>query len=315
MSDPATAEKARQALTRAKKGIVDRDRPDRPRRPGRRDHQGDGAPGAGQRRAQGQGLALPDQRDRDRGGDPAERHLRDRPDRRPRRGRRARGRRREHRAAWPTSPAPARRSRPSTGRWSTRPRSSPTEPSPRAPAPRPGRQVRPVDDIVLMGVAGAGKSTVMAELAGRLGWRTLEGDAIHPPANVAKMAAGRPLTDEDREPWLAAIAAWIGRAAAAGEPVDRDLLGPPAALSRRAPCRRRGRDLRPPRGAAGGPRDPDGRTGRPLHAARTCSPRSSSSSNRSPTSPASASMRPCRRPRSRTRSWSASGSHGPVDPS
>jgi carbohydrate kinase (thermoresistant glucokinase family) len=69
-----------------------------------------------------------------------------------------------------------------------------------------------------MGVAGAGKSTVMAELAGRLGWRTLEGDAIHPPANVAKMAAGRPLTDEDRMPWLAAIAAWIGRLAEAGEP-------------------------------------------------------------------------------------------------
>lgn len=69
-----------------------------------------------------------------------------------------------------------------------------------------------------MGVAGAGKSTVMAELAGRLGWRTLEGDALHPPGNVAKMAAGRPLTDEDREPWLAAVAAWIGRAAKAGEP-------------------------------------------------------------------------------------------------
>jgi gluconokinase len=69
-----------------------------------------------------------------------------------------------------------------------------------------------------MGVAGAGKTTIMAELAGRLGWRTLEGDAIHPPGNVAKMAAGRPLTDEDREPWLAAIAAWIGRVAEAGEP-------------------------------------------------------------------------------------------------
>jgi carbohydrate kinase (thermoresistant glucokinase family) len=69
-----------------------------------------------------------------------------------------------------------------------------------------------------MGVAGAGKSTVMAELASRLGWRTLEGDDLHPPGNVAKMAAGRPLTDEDREPWLAAIAAWIGRAAAAAAP-------------------------------------------------------------------------------------------------
>jgi carbohydrate kinase (thermoresistant glucokinase family) len=69
-----------------------------------------------------------------------------------------------------------------------------------------------------MGVAGAGKSTVMAELAGRLDWQTLEGDAIHTPGNVAKMAAGRPLTDEDRAPWLAAIAAWIGSGAEAGEP-------------------------------------------------------------------------------------------------
>jgi len=63
--------------------------------------------------------------------------------------------------------------------------------------------------IVLMGVAGAGKSTVMAALHERLGWPTLEGDALHPPANVAKMAAGVPLTDADRGPWLDAIARWI----------------------------------------------------------------------------------------------------------
>ena len=43
----------------------------------------------------------------------------------------------------------------------------------------------------------------MARLEDRLGWPTLEGDALHPPANVAKMAAGEPLTDADREPWLA----------------------------------------------------------------------------------------------------------------
>jgi gluconokinase len=61
-----------------------------------------------------------------------------------------------------------------------------------------------------MGVAGAGKSSVMAALALRLQWPTLEGDDLHPPANVAKMAAGVPLTDEDREPWLEAVAAWIG---------------------------------------------------------------------------------------------------------
>jgi gluconokinase len=64
--------------------------------------------------------------------------------------------------------------------------------------------------LVLMGPAGAGKSSVMAALEDRLGWPSLEGDALHPAANVAKMAAGTPLTDADREPWLAAISAWIG---------------------------------------------------------------------------------------------------------
>ena len=64
--------------------------------------------------------------------------------------------------------------------------------------------------LVLMGPAGAGKSSVMAALEERLGWPSLEGDAVHPPANVAKMAAGTPLTDADREPWLATISAWIG---------------------------------------------------------------------------------------------------------
>ena len=64
--------------------------------------------------------------------------------------------------------------------------------------------------LVLVGPAGAGKSTVMAALADRLGWPTLEGDELHGPNNVAKMAAGIPLTDADREPWLEAIAVWIG---------------------------------------------------------------------------------------------------------
>jgi gluconokinase len=68
-----------------------------------------------------------------------------------------------------------------------------------------------------MGVAGAGKSTVMVELARRLGWRTLEGDSLHSPGNVARMVGGAPLTDEDRGPWLDAISAWMGAAAAAGE--------------------------------------------------------------------------------------------------
>lgn len=67
--------------------------------------------------------------------------------------------------------------------------------------------------VVVMGVTGSGKSTVGQALATRLGWRFQEGDDLHPPGNVAKMAAGRPLTDEDRAPWLDAIAdridAWL----------------------------------------------------------------------------------------------------------
>ncbi len=69
--------------------------------------------------------------------------------------------------------------------------------------------------LVVMGVSGAGKTTVAQELAVRLGWPLEEGDSLHPEANVAKMHAGIPLTDADREPWLAAVAAWIdGRRAA-----------------------------------------------------------------------------------------------------
>lgn len=63
--------------------------------------------------------------------------------------------------------------------------------------------------LVVMGVSGAGKSTVAALLAERLGWAFEEGDALHPTANVDKMAAGIPLTDDDRWPWLAKVADWI----------------------------------------------------------------------------------------------------------
>lgn len=67
-----------------------------------------------------------------------------------------------------------------------------------------------------MGVSGSGKSTVGAALASTLGWPFLEGDALHPAANVAKMAAGHPLTDADREPWLAALGRRMDAWTAAG---------------------------------------------------------------------------------------------------
>lgn len=61
-----------------------------------------------------------------------------------------------------------------------------------------------------MGVAGAGKTTVGRALAAHLGARYVEGDDLHPPANVARMAAGVPLTDADRAPWLERVAAELG---------------------------------------------------------------------------------------------------------
>jgi gluconokinase len=70
--------------------------------------------------------------------------------------------------------------------------------------------------VVLAGVSGSGKTTVGSLLASRLGWPFEDGDALHPPANVAKMRSGVPLTDEDRKPWLAAVAGWMDRQIAAG---------------------------------------------------------------------------------------------------
>ncbi|MCG7415928.1 MULTISPECIES: gluconokinase [Microbacterium] len=72
--------------------------------------------------------------------------------------------------------------------------------------------------LVFMGPAGTGKSTVAALLAGRLGWDLQEGDDLHPAANVAKMAAGHALNDDDRWPWLDRVAAWIDGQIAAGRP-------------------------------------------------------------------------------------------------
>jgi carbohydrate kinase (thermoresistant glucokinase family) len=70
---------------------------------------------------------------------------------------------------------------------------------------------------VVMGVSGSGKTTVAQALAKAQNWPLLEGDAFHPAANVAKMKSGTPLTDEDRWPWLRAIAAAIDDYRARGE--------------------------------------------------------------------------------------------------
>ena len=72
--------------------------------------------------------------------------------------------------------------------------------------------------LVVMGVSGAGKTTVAEELAARLGWAFQEGDELHPAPNVAKMRAGIALTDEDRWPWLDRVAAWIDRQRAGRQP-------------------------------------------------------------------------------------------------
>lgn len=67
----------------------------------------------------------------------------------------------------------------------------------------PGARMRP--HLVVMGVSGSGKSTIGSLLAKRLGIPFQDADDLHPAANVAKMAAGHPLTDEDRMPWLARV--------------------------------------------------------------------------------------------------------------
>ena len=73
--------------------------------------------------------------------------------------------------------------------------------------------------VVVMGVCGCGKSSVGRALAERLGADFIEGDALHPPANIAKMARGEPLDDENRRPWLEAIRQVLRETRAAGRSV------------------------------------------------------------------------------------------------
>ena len=76
----------------------------------------------------------------------------------------------------------------------------------------------PAPALVVMGAAGSGKSSFGTVLAAALGARFLDADDLHPAANRQKMAAGTPLDDDDRWPWLDAVAAWVAARQAAGEP-------------------------------------------------------------------------------------------------
>lgn len=71
--------------------------------------------------------------------------------------------------------------------------------------------------VVVMGVAGSGKSTIAEAIRDRLGYFMAEGDDFHPQANIEKMSHGTPLTDEDRWPWLRVINSWMVAREALGE--------------------------------------------------------------------------------------------------
>ncbi|MFC5699438.1 gluconokinase [Pseudomonas sp. GCM10022186] len=76
---------------------------------------------------------------------------------------------------------------------------------------------QPINAVVIMGVAGSGKSAVARALEVRSGARLIEGDAFHPDRNIQKMSAGQPLTDKDRASWLRVLEKRLQQAHAAGE--------------------------------------------------------------------------------------------------
>lgn len=87
----------------------------------------------------------------------------------------------------------------------------------RDPVKRRAWELRDPIVIVLIGVAGSGKTTIGLQLASALGWPFRDADEFHPAENIAKMSSGQPLTDRDRAPWLAAIRAYIEGTVARGE--------------------------------------------------------------------------------------------------
>ena len=105
-----------------------------------------------------------------------------------------------------------------------------------------------------MGVSGSGKSTVGALLAERLGWEFMEGDRLHPPANVEKMRRGNPLDDADREPWLDKIGEELKRLGRRGPLGRPDLLCIEARLPRPDPLGAARRPLCLPEGLGGADR-------------------------------------------------------------